>query len=262
MDYLNYWGIVSSPFRLSKESQLYFGEAHRVFLADLIQVASQPQRITSFLAPRHSGLSTLLGFFADSHGLGKQAVQMAVVGKDLYQKDCLLRVLMTAIGASGISGQHQAVCSAADKIALDHLAGIRSVLVLDRPLASAMEVAIELAGNCQQLHVLIAGDSEVLDLVPSRVHQGNKIDLKSSLGCLSYAESLEFIRSSLREVGGADDVFSVSALDALFLCAGGRIGLISHLAYQSMQQAFEFRIRQVTLEVLESVLHTPVRQAA
>ena len=81
------------------------------------------------------------------------------------------------------------------------------------------------------------------------------------LGEISCVEAFEFLQISIREVGGADDIFSASAVRRIHQYAGGRLGLMIDLAEQSLRCAADSRQLRVTEDHVNSIFTRPLRQA-
>lgn len=197
-------------------------------------------------------LSTLDGF--DEH-----AVQLIVSSRKNVSEQSLLKCMLKSFHLPSQLDRVDAYESLAMKIASNDQSGIRTIWVLDRPLATAARNATVLSSRFDSLRLVpVNATSGTLN---HQVDQNGSAS-ELSLGCLDPSETAQYVRTCLRDVGGPDDLFSPSAIVALHKYSGGKLGKVSQLACASMQRAFDLKCRQVTLGVVQFVTHRLDQNAA
>lgn len=261
-DYQSHWGLVDPPFLLSEKGQLYLAASRQMLLCRFADYLSDPAPIATLSAPRQSGLSCMLDYLSNMRGFGNHAVQMILSDADGVSSETVLKSLLASLDLSTDQGFQQALVSISEEVSANKQIGLRTVWVLDRPALSMVSTVAHVSSFCDGLSVLVAGDFK-------NQSQWQSIDEDSSvasgsalrLGEISCVEAFEFLQISIREVGGADDIFSASAVRRIHQYAGGRLGLMIDLAEQSLRCAADSRQLRVTEDHVNSIFTRPLRHA-
>ncbi len=253
LDYRNHWGLLDLPFDLAGGRQIFLSSAHRRLIADLTSLMASSPVLMRLEASRNSGLTTLLGYLAQMKGLGHHAIH-AIASRESQEFTAeIIAPLLGAVEISQKSGQKDLLNLAVSVIESDFRKGISTIWMLDRPDSSLLKFAMDLAGECDGLSLILADTVESLDLLDHFVSQQKMGQRDLCIGRLSRPETQCFLRSQILEVGGTEGIFSDFASRLIHEKTLGKIGLIQKLADQSMQLAAALKRRQVTADVVADV---------
>ena len=253
LDYRNHWGLLDLPFDLAGGRQIFLSSAHRRLIADLTSLMASSPVLIRLEASRNSGLTTLLSYLAQMKGLGHHAIH-AIASRDSQEFTAeTIAPLLGAVEICQKSGQKDLLNLAVSVIESDFRKGISTIWMLDRPDSSLLKFAMDLAGECDGLSLILADTAESLDLRNHFVSQQKMGQHDLCIGRLSRPETQCFLRSQILEVGGTEGIFSDFASRLIHEKTLGKIGLIQKLADQSMQLAAALKRRQVTADVVADV---------
>lgn len=248
--------------------------SHRRFVADFSEYVSSPNRSAHVLAPRRSGLTSLLTWIAGLQGVESTALRVLVSKEgqsgDGSTVECLCQSLDLPTVVSSEAGL-KLVC---DQIESDSRRDLSTLWLLDRPSSSLLRFANELAEIAGGLRLLIAGPHVIADGFRNHLKnsQGDHRDSENPLtddlrklihlGYLGLAETTEMLDACLSEVGGDGRIFSETAVHLLHKLSGGRMGFIADLAEESLRIAAQWMSREVTAEHVLFVFSDPLQRAA
>ncbi len=253
LDYRNHWGLLDLPFDLAGGRQIFLSSAHRRLIADLTSLMASSPVLIRLEASRNSGLTTLLSYLAQMKGLGHHAIHGIASRESQEFTAETIAPLLGAVEICQKSSQKDLLNLAVSVIESDFRKGISTIWMLDRPDSSLLKFAMDLAGECDGLSLILADTAESLDLRNHFVSQQKMGQHDLCIGRLSRPETQSFLRSQILEVGGTEGIFSDFASRLIHEKTSGKIGLIQKLADQSMQLAAALKRRQVTADVVADV---------
>ena len=253
LDYRTHWGLLDLPFDLAGGRQIFLSSAHRRLIADLTSLMASSPVLIRLEASRNSGLTTLLSYLAQMKGLGHHAIHGIASRESQEFTAETIAPLLGAVEICQKSGQKDLLTLAVSVIESDFRKGISTIWMLDRPDTSLLKFAMDLAGECDGLSLILADTAESLDLRNHFVSQQKMGQHDLCIGRLSRPETQCFLRSQILEVGGTEGIFSDFASRLIHEKTLGKIGLIQKLADQSMQLAAALKRRQVTADVVADV---------
>jgi hypothetical protein len=248
--------------------------SHRRFVADFSQYVSSPTRSAHVLAPRRSGLTSLLKWIAGLQGVEATAVRVLVSEEGQCGDGSTVEYLCQSLDLPTVVSSEAGLKLVCEQIESDSHRDLSTLWLLDRPNPSLLRFAKELAEISSGLRLLSAGPNVIAD--DCRNHLGNHqddhrdsenplTDASSKLiqlGSLAIAEVAEMLDTCLGEVGGDRRIFSETAVHLLHKLSGGRMGFIAGLAEESLRIAAQWMSREVTAEHVLFVFSDPLQQAA
>lgn len=258
MSHYAYWSLQKLPFgRPELADDFFAGRPQREALARLHYLICGGRSSGLLIAPAGAGRTTLLGRVAVSAGFGDCAVDMVRTGARHRSRDELLVQLAVRLGTNPLRGDLFRQVS--ERIEASARQSVRTVWLLDDATPLAADLAGALADECSWFTAVIGcSPQDALELAAALGGCPLRIDLDA----FDLSDTAAFVRHSLAQAGGREDIFRDTAMVRLHELAEGCVATISRLAELALLAGAAQQAREITAELVEAVQFEVIQQAA
>ena len=229
MDYLKYWSLFDRPFQHPATDRRYCGASEREVITSIHRLAAEDQAALPVAEPRHEVGDVL-------HRL---AIALGLVAETSAQPppERIQQRITTALEAS-------------------RRQSIKLIWLIDDCTLPAARVAGTLAGQGSEFAAIaVSGHqgSDQLGRLLSRTATA-VVPLQMKLNPLTFQETIEYVRTSLKQVGGRCDTWSDSAIIRLYELGRGKLKAMSRLAEASMRLAAQHGMESVGQAMVDGAI--------
>lgn len=263
MSHYAYWSLQKLPFGRPELADEFFpGRPQREALARLNYLICGGRSSGLLIAPCGAGRTTLLNRIAVSAGFGDTAVDMVRTGGRNRSAEELLVHLAMRLGASRLG----AGCSRGDvyrqvseRVGASARQSVRTVWLLDDATPLAAETAGALAAESPWFTAVIGcSPHDALQLAASLGGCPLRIDLEA----FDLSDTAAYVRHSVAQAGGREELFKDAAIVRLHELSEGRVATIARLGDLALLAGAGQNAQQVTPELIEAVQYEVMPAAA
>lgn len=268
--YAEHFGLREPPFAITPDpAYVYLSQHHREALAHLLYGTDESGGFVQLTGEVGTGKTTLV------RSLLEQKLERVDIALCLNPRLTVEELLATVCDELHVTypREHPTLKALVDALNEHllrvHAAGRRTVLIVDEAQNLSREVLeqVRLLTNLETtkhklLRIILVGQPELRQLLarPDLRQLAQRITARYHLPALDAEDTAAYIRHRLRVAGGREDLFSRSALRAVYKRSGGTPRLINILcdrallgAYsQNAQRVNAGMIRQAAREALQS----------
>jgi len=259
--YQSHWGMRDTPFRACHDPHFFYqSPTHDEALARLQFLVDQRRRLGLLMGPRGSGKSLVLEVFAAK--LRRQGVALAAVNLTGVEVGELLWQLNSQLDrAPGrADGPARLWRLLSDRLREFRYQQLPVALLLDDADRASAEVTAQIARLAQwdrwsdlALTIVLAGRHDQMGRLGGAVLELS--ELRIDLEPWEPADTEQYLRQSLSQVGGSDEIFAPPAVAKIHELSGGIPRRISQLADLALVAGAGQKLQQIDADVVESVFH-------
>lgn len=258
MSHYAYWSLQKLPFgRPELADEFFAGRPQREALARLNYLICGGRSSGLLIAPSGAGRTTLLNRVAVSAGFGDCAVDMVRTGARNRSTEELLVHLAMRLGASRLRGDVYRQVS--ERVAASARQSVRTVWLLDDATPLAAETAGALSAESPWFTAVIGcSPHDALQLAAALGGCPLRIDLEA----FDLSDTAAYVRHSVAQAGGREELFKDAAIVRLHELSEGRVATIARLGDLALLAGAGQNAQQVTPELVEAVQYEVMPAAA
>ncbi len=260
MDYLDFYGLDAEPFKNDFDPSFYFeSETHKRARMRLLRAIHQRRGLAVMIGKPGCGKSTLANNLVADLEEKKWAVRMLVVPHEACGNGWFLPQAASSFGVAEPSGE---IPRLVDQIraALTRLrqVGRHPVLLIDEAqLFRNVEAMEEFRGLLNFVHdgerlisLVLFGMHELGEVVRLDPPLAQRVDVRVELTAMDREQSAAYVRHRLERAGGSAEVFSSSAIAALYDYSAGVPRVLNTIADNALFEGYLSEIKPVNLGLI------------
>lgn len=262
--YLSHFGFSRKPFSIIPDPEtFYWSPKHHKALQYLLYGLAEGTGIILFTGRIGAGKTTLIRYLLNQVA-PKQKV--AVLFNTNLDKDDLIRMVLYEYGLEPSSSNKAGLLDQLNTFLLQEYAkGRCPLLIIDEAQNLPLDILeeIRMLSNLQTerdslLQIMLVGQTNLRSKLhsPSFVQLSQRITASYHLGCLSNAETAEYIRHRLARAGARNlDIFDPDSIHEIHMASGGIPRAINILCDAALLYAFADDAQSVDQHLVQEVLH-------